>query len=53
MDAWPTRVRGIGLEPQAIELGVDLTPAVAAGVPSLLDAVVGYLAEWQRVDAAA
>ena len=53
MDAWPTRVRVIGLEPLAIELGVDLTPVVAAGVPSLLDAVSGYLAEWQRVDAAA
>jgi hydrogenase maturation protease len=53
MDAWPTRVRVIGLEPQAIELGIDLTPAVAAGVPSLLDAVLGYLAEWQRIDAAA
>lgn len=53
MDAWPTRVRVIGLEPQLIELGLELTPAVAAGVSSLLDAVLSYLAEWQRVDAAA
>ena len=53
MDAWPTRVRVIGLEPQLIELGLELTPAVAAGVSALLDAVVSYLAEWQRVDAAA
>ena len=26
MEAWPRRVRVIGLEPKAIELGVDLTP---------------------------
>jgi hydrogenase maturation protease len=53
MDAWPRRVRVIGLEPLAIELGLDLTPAVAAGVPGLLDAIVAYLGTWQREDAAA
>ena len=53
MDAWPTRVRVIGLEPLTIELGLDLTPAVAAGVPGLLDAIAGYLGAWQREDAAA
>jgi hydrogenase maturation protease len=53
MDAWPRRVRVIGLEPKTIELGVDLTPEVAAGVPALLEAVIGYLEAWQREDVAA
>ena len=51
LEAWPRRVRVIGLEPQAIELGLDLTPAVAAGVPGLLDAVAAHLGAWQRADA--
>jgi hydrogenase maturation protease len=51
LEAWPRRVRVIGLEPQAIELGLELTPAVAAGVPGLLDAVVAHLGDWQRADA--
>ena len=50
LEAWPRRVRVIGLEPQAIELGLDLTPAVAAGVPGLLDAVAAHLGAWQRAD---
>ena len=53
MDAWPKRVRVIGLEPHTIGLGVDLTPEVAAGVPGLLDAITAYLDAWQREDAAA
>jgi hypothetical protein len=44
-------VRVIGLEPKAIELGLELTEQVAAGVPGLIEAVGGYLAEWQRADA--
>jgi hydrogenase maturation protease len=51
LEAWPRRVRVIGLEPLAIELGLELTPPVAAGVPGLLDAVVAHLGEWQRADA--
>lgn len=51
LEAWPRRVRVVGLEPQAIELGLDLTPPVAAGVPALLDAVAAHLREWQRADA--
>ena len=51
LEAWPRRVRVIGLEPQAIQLGLELTPAVAAGVPGLLDAVAAHLEEWQRADA--
>jgi hypothetical protein len=51
MDAWPRRVRVVGLEPQAIELALELTPPVAAGVPGLLAAVAGHLEAWQRADA--
>jgi hydrogenase maturation protease len=50
LEAWPRRVRVIGLEPQAIELGLELTPVVAAGVPGLLEAVAAHLGEWQRAD---
>jgi len=53
LEAWPRRVRVIGLEPLKIELGLELTPPVAAGVPGLLDAVVAYLDAWQREDDAA
>ena len=50
MDAWPRRVRVVGLEPLAIELGLELTAPVAAGVPGLLDRIVEHLAVWQRED---
>lgn len=51
LDAWPRRVRVVGLEPLAIELGLELTPPVAAGVPALLETVAAHLGEWQRADA--
>lgn len=51
MEAWPRRVRVVGLEPLAIELGLELTPPVAAGVPALLDRIVEHLGAWQREDA--
>lgn len=51
MERWPRRVRVVGLEPKAIELGLELTPPVAAGVPALLEAVAAHLGEWQRADA--
>ena len=51
LDAWPKRVRVIGLEPKAIELGLELTEPVAAGVPGLIRAVEAYLAAWQHEDA--
>ncbi len=50
MEAWPRRVRVVGLEPKAIELGLELTAPVAAGVPALLDRIVDHLAAWQRED---
>jgi hydrogenase maturation protease len=50
LEAWPRQVRVLGLEPKAIELGLDLTEPVAAGVPGLIEAIGAYLAEWQRVD---
>ncbi len=53
IDAWPRRVRVVGLEPKAIELGTELTPEVAAGVPGLIGTVVDYLDAWQQEDAAA
>jgi hydrogenase maturation protease len=51
LEAWPRRVRVIGLEPKAIELGLELSEPVAAGVPGLLEAIASYLGEWQRADA--
>ncbi len=53
MQAWPRRVRVIGLEPLAIELGLELTPPVEAGVPVLLDAIRAHIDGWQREDGAA
>jgi hydrogenase maturation protease len=50
LEAWPRRVRVIGLEPKAIELGLELSEPVAAGVPGLLRAITGHLEAWQRED---
>jgi hydrogenase maturation protease len=50
LDALPRRVRVVGIQPAAIELGLELTAAVAASVPSLVAAVVGHLAAWQQED---
>ncbi len=50
LEAWPRRVRVIGLEPKAIELGLELTEPVEAGVPGLIGAVGAYLREWQLAD---
>ena len=52
MEAWPRRVRVVGLQPLAIELGIELTAPVAAGVPALLEQIAGHLAAWQEADAA-
>jgi hypothetical protein len=35
-----------------IGLGTELSAAVAAAVPGLVEAVVGYLARWQAEDGA-
>ncbi len=51
MEAWPRRVRVVGLEPLAIELGLELTAPVAAGVPGLIGRIVSHLDAWQREDA--
>lgn len=51
LEAWPRRVRVIGLEPERIELGLELSTPVAAGLPGLLDLVVAHLAAWQHEDA--
>jgi hydrogenase maturation protease len=41
---YPTRVILLGVVPASMELGVERTPAVAAAVPALVDAVVAELA---------
>lgn len=50
LEAWPRRVRVVGLEPEAIRLGLELSGPVAAGVPALLARVAEYLAAWQAAD---
>jgi len=50
MGAMPRRVRVVGIQPKLVSLGVELTPEVAATVPALVDAVLGYLRAWQTED---
>ncbi len=50
MEAWPKRVRVVGMEPERIELGLELSEPVAAGLPGLLTHLVSYLQTWQRED---
>jgi len=52
MGALPRRVRVVGIQPAAITLGTELSPEVAAAVPGLIAAVMGYLAAWQAEDGA-
>jgi hydrogenase maturation protease len=52
LEAWPRRVRVIGLEPLAIELGLELSAPVAAGMPGLLERVADHLTAWQAEDLA-
>jgi hydrogenase maturation protease len=52
MDALPRRVRIVGIQPAAITLGTELSPEVGTAAPGLIDAVVGYLADWQAEDGA-
>ena len=52
MGALPRRARVVGVQPAVIGLGTELSTAVAAAVPGLVDAVVGYLARWQAEDGA-
>ncbi len=52
MDALPRRVRVVGIQPRSIELGLELSAEVAAGVPALVEAVRGHLDAWQAEDAA-
>ena len=50
LEAWPRRVRVIGVEPKAIELGLELSEPVAAAMPGLLETIGRYLEEWQQQD---
>jgi hydrogenase maturation protease len=42
----PPRVRIIGLQPERISVGLELSPPVAAAVPELLDRIIGHLRTW-------
>jgi hydrogenase maturation protease len=53
MDALPRRVRVVGLQPDSISLGTELTPRLAAAVPDLIRVVVDHVAAWQAEDATA
>ena len=53
MGALPRRARIVGVQPAAMTLGTELSPEVAAAVPGLIDALVGYLAAWQAQDGVA
>jgi hydrogenase maturation protease len=52
MGALPRRARVVGIQPAVIALGTELSAAVAAAVPGLVDAVVRHLAGWQLEDGA-
>lgn len=42
----PAESVAMGLEPERVELGCELGPAVTAGLPSLLDAITRRLEQW-------
>ena len=43
--AWPAELTLYGLQPGAVELGVELSPAVVASLDALVDAVAAEVAE--------
>lgn len=45
-DRLPPRVRIIGLQPERISVGLELSAPVAAAVPRLLDRIIGHLRTW-------
>lgn len=44
---WPQRRALIGIRPSKVDWGEELTPAVAAGVPTLCDKAEGLIQRWQ------
>lgn len=50
MDELPRRVRVMGMQPESISLGVELTPTLAGGLAALETAVVARIAQWQAED---
>ncbi|HTX76848.1 MAG TPA: hydrogenase maturation protease [Terracidiphilus sp.] len=44
----PREIVVLGVQPQTIGWGTELTPAVQAALPALLDAACAQLAEWSR-----
>jgi len=47
-DAVPDRRALVVVEPESITVGDILTPAVAAAVPAVVDAVLAIAADWRR-----
>jgi hydrogenase maturation protease len=42
----PAQVVALGAEPERVELGTELSPAVAAAVPHLVERAVAQLVRW-------
>jgi len=42
----PARVRVVGVVPQRVRAGTELSPTVAAAVPAMAEAVAGTLRDW-------
>ena len=53
MDQLPARIRVIGLQPERIGLGVELSDSLAPHFGELIAAVTGHLRAWQEADAVA
>ena len=52
MDALPRRIRVVGFQPEAISLGLELSPSLAQGLPALVEAIGAHLRAWQETDSA-
>ena len=45
-DTAPEEICLVGIEPKAVELGLELSPELGGAMPGLLEAVVGRLKKW-------
>ena len=48
----PRRRVLIGVEPEVVDWGLELSPAVAAALPRCVEAAVDFIERWQPADAA-
>jgi hydrogenase maturation protease len=46
---FPRRVTLLGIQPEVLEIGLDLSPVIAAQLPALTDQVLEQLKEWGHV----